>query len=586
MTTTPTLGITHLTTSQSNKYLTVNQALDAIDNALFASLDVDCTGGGSIPVSAANMKAYGVLVLTGAPGAAFTLSLGAVNRSLIIINLSGYTATVQAGTAASTVDITNTSTQLVVVDTNDVYTLAGSGGSYSDEAAQDAVGALISAGTQSGIVVTYDDAGAALNFTVSSNSDYQESVRIISTTNITLNGEQTLQSVALVDGDRVLAAGQTTGADRRIWIVRALADWDIAEGWDVTDTVTTNAQCTADEGTYEGQTYRLTTTGTITLGTTSLTWEASESAIAQYTTRNVNGATYTILASDRNKWIYLGRAGTQTITLEEYAVQPMANGSQFVAQYYGTSGDKTITADAAVTLNGTAGGSVTLDTRFDAYIFKQKSRNVWVAVPWKAPAAASYTQEQIEDFIATMFTAGTHSGISYSYDDGAATINATVSGSGITQEQSEDFAAAMFTGGTHDGISFSYNDASGLVNATVKPTECLIIAASDETTALTTGTAKVTFRMPYAFTLTGIRASLTTAGSGTTTVDVNEAGSTIMTTNKLNFDASEKTTTTYSGTAATLTDTSLADDAEITIDIDTAGAGATGLKVYLIGHRT
>lgn len=44
-------------------------------------------------------------------------------------------------------------------------------------------------------------------------------------------------------------------------------------------------------------------------------------------------------------------------------------------------------------------------------------------------------------------------------------------------------------------------------------TESFIIACSDETTALTTGTGKVTFRMPYAFTVTAVRASLTGAGS-------------------------------------------------------------------------
>jgi len=41
----------------------------------------------------------------------------------------------------------------------------------------------------------------------------------------------------------------------------------------------------------------------------------------------------------------------------------------------------------------------------------------------------------------------------------------------------------------------------------------LIISLSDETTDITTGTAKVTFRMPYAFTLTDVRASLTAASS-------------------------------------------------------------------------
>jgi hypothetical protein len=113
-------------------------------------------------------------------------------------------------------------------------------------------------------------------------------------------------------------------------------------------------------------------------------------------------------------------------------------------------------------------------------------------------------------------------------------------------------------------------------------TNVLVIAVSDETTAITTGTAKVTFRMPYAMTLTAVRASLSTAStSGIPTVDINEAGTTILST-KLTIDASEKTSTT-AATAAVISDSALADDAEITIDIDVAGTGAKGLKVYMIG---
>lgn len=115
----------------------------------------------------------------------------------------------------------------------------------------------------------------------------------------------------------------------------------------------------------------------------------------------------------------------------------------------------------------------------------------------------------------------------------------------------------------------------------------LIIACSDESTALTTGTAKVTFRMPYTMKLTEVRASLTGAGStsGTTTVDINESGTTILST-KLTIDYSEKTSTT-AATAAVISDSVLVDDAEITIDIDavTGGADEKGLKVYLIGYR-
>jgi hypothetical protein len=112
------------------------------------------------------------------------------------------------------------------------------------------------------------------------------------------------------------------------------------------------------------------------------------------------------------------------------------------------------------------------------------------------------------------------------------------------------------------------------------------LAASDETTALTTGTAKMTFRMPHAMTLTSVRASLTTAqASGSIfTVDINQSGTSVLGT-KLTIDNTEKTSVT-AATAATITTSALTDDAEITIDIDQIGNGtATGLKITLIGTR-
>lgn len=114
----------------------------------------------------------------------------------------------------------------------------------------------------------------------------------------------------------------------------------------------------------------------------------------------------------------------------------------------------------------------------------------------------------------------------------------------------------------------------------------IIVACSDETTALTAGTAKVTFRMPYAFTLTAVRASLTTAQTSGSilTVDINEGGASILST-KLTIDNTEKTSTT-AAVAAVISDSSLDDDAEITIDIDQVGDGtAKGLKVTLIGYQ-
>ncbi len=124
-------------------------------------------------------------------------------------------------------------------------------------------------------------------------------------------------------------------------------------------------------------------------------------------------------------------------------------------------------------------------------------------------------------------------------------------------------------------------------DGSVDRTQCIPIACSDETTALTTGTAKVTFHMPYAFTLSEVFAGLTTAqASGSIfTVDVNEAGVSILST-KLTIDNTEETSLT-AATPPVISDASIAKGAKITIDVDQIGNGtAKGLKVYLIGTKT
>lgn len=135
------------------------------------------------------------------------------------------------------------------------------------------------------------------------------------------------------------------------------------------------------------------------------------------------------------------------------------------------------------------------------------------------------------------------------------------------------------------GVPYYKNDAgtSTSLQGAAGASPAFGVACSDETTALTTGTAKVTFRLPYAMTLGSVRASLATAQtSGSTfTVDINEGGTSILST-KLTIDNTEKTSTT-AATAAVISDASLADDAEITIDIDQVGDGtAKGLKIWLI----
>lgn len=116
--------------------------------------------------------------------------------------------------------------------------------------------------------------------------------------------------------------------------------------------------------------------------------------------------------------------------------------------------------------------------------------------------------------------------------------------------------------------------------------QSLIVAASDETTDLTTGTAKSTFRMPYAFTLSAVRASVTTAPTGSTIiVNIKESGTTILS-SRITIDPTEKTSVTAAAQPV-ISDTALADDAEITVDIDQVGStvAGTGLKITLIGTK-
>jgi hypothetical protein len=114
--------------------------------------------------------------------------------------------------------------------------------------------------------------------------------------------------------------------------------------------------------------------------------------------------------------------------------------------------------------------------------------------------------------------------------------------------------------------------------AVTKAPTILEYALSDETTAITTG-LKLTTRAPFAFTLTNVRISLTTtSSSGNPAVDMKESGTTVFSTTP-KIDSGELTNVT--GTAAVISDSAIADDAEITFIVDTAGTGAKGLKIRL-----
>jgi len=138
--------------------------------------------------------------------------------------------------------------------------------------------------------------------------------------------------------------------------------------------------------------------------------------------------------------------------------------------------------------------------------------------------------------------------------------------------------------GSKRSATLQYDSTSSrwrLVHTTATPLRHTV-AISDETTAIATGTGKLTFRFATQVYLLQVRANLNTvSSSGAPAFDVNEAGVSIFSTT-LTIDASEKSSET-AATPAVISDPNIADDAEMTVDIDTAGTGAKGAKLTFIG---
>jgi hypothetical protein len=102
------------------------------------------------------------------------------------------------------------------------------------------------------------------------------SVRIASKVNVTTTGEQTLQGVSLVAGDRVLLVSQTSAKNNGIWVVAA-AGWARASDFAVGH----NAACAwvhSTEGTFASQHWTCYNNPAI-VGTDALNWTITYTAM-------------------------------------------------------------------------------------------------------------------------------------------------------------------------------------------------------------------------------------------------------------------------------------------------------------------
>lgn len=127
-------------------------------------------------------------------------------------------------------------------------------------------------------------------------------VRAVATSNITLTGTQTIDTVALIAGDRVLLTGQTAPAENGIYDVAA-GTWSRSADANIAAEFATNWLVSVREGSANNidTVWQHGTQGPVTLGTTAITiaklGPIAASASTGYTTTSPSvsaGATWTV----------------------------------------------------------------------------------------------------------------------------------------------------------------------------------------------------------------------------------------------------------------------------------------------------
>ena len=223
-----------------------------------------------------------------------------------------------------------------------------------------------------------------------------------------------------------------------------------------------------------------------------------------------------------------------------------------------------------------------------------KNARIWSGSEWvniSAPisipnAIAAYQSAAPSSPVTGQVWIDSDDGVSYVWS-GSAWVITGGSGSSVTTSDTAPSSPSIgdMWFETDSGLLYVYYDSYWVEvsGSSFMPSQetSMTVALSDESTAITTGTAKLTMRAPFAMTLTKPpRASVSVvSSSGNPSVDINKSGASIFST-VLSIDAGEKTSFTAT-TPAVLSTTSIADDEELTFDIDTAGTGTKGLKITI-----
>lgn len=138
-------------------------------------------------------------------------------------------------------------------------------------------------GSASDDVATY---GQLLN--LMNGKDFKDGVVVIVNTNVTVSAPgATLNGVSPASGDRIGLIAQTAGAENGIWVYNGASSALTRPADFVTGEVTQGATMVSSGGTSPGASqWTLTTSGTITVGTTSLSFTETGAPGATYTAGN------------------------------------------------------------------------------------------------------------------------------------------------------------------------------------------------------------------------------------------------------------------------------------------------------------